>query len=78
MLLDADFNYSDDTYRNTVNNINDSLFQVRLVTLYLPITAGLLGLVLVVVGLMMVARSGRRPEQHAVAEDRTARHLQEV
>ena len=78
VLLDADFNYSDETFRNTVNNINSSLFQVRLVTLYLPLTAGLLGLVLMIVGLMMVARSGR-PEQGGVAaEDRTARHLQEV
>ena len=73
VLLDADFHYSDETTKNTVDGVNKNLFQLKLVSLYLPIAGGVIGLVLIVAGLSMASRgSGRREDEYS--PDAPVRH----
>jgi hypothetical protein len=76
VLLDADFNYSDATAQTTLTGVKNNVAQIRLVSVYLPIGAGLIGLGLIIAGLSIVF-GGRRRDEEAAA-DREARHLLEV
>jgi Porin PorA len=77
VLLDADFNYSDATAASTLTRVKENVSQINLVSIYLPIGAGFVGLGLIIAGLSMVLRS-RRPDDTTDSEDRAARHLAEV
>jgi hypothetical protein len=77
VLLNADFNYADETFQSTVSGVKDNLSQLKLVSVTLPIGAGVLGLVLIIAGLSMVLRT-RRSDEEAAQADREARHLLEV
>jgi hypothetical protein len=63
VLLDADFRYTDDTKKKTADGISSNRTLLNLVSLYLPLILGVLGVALVVAGLMM--RSPRRGEHAA-------------
>jgi len=60
-LLNADFVYTTDTIKSSAQSAKDNGFQLSLVTLYLPIGCGVLGLVLLVGAFVML--KGRRPGQ---------------
>ncbi len=54
LLLDADFNYTPETVANSVQSAKDNGSLLKLVTLWLPIGAGVLGLVLAVIGILLL------------------------
>jgi hypothetical protein len=56
LLLDADFNYTADTVKDSVDTAKSNKGQLQLLTLWGPIVLGLLGLILAIVGLVMVIR----------------------
>ncbi|MBM0205496.1 DUF3068 domain-containing protein [Micromonospora sp. STR1s_5] len=67
VLLDADFNYNDDTVSRSVETVKDNRFKIGLISFWGPIVAGVLGLIAVVFGVWLVTRS----------EGGTARHRAE-
>lgn len=77
VLLDADFNYADDTFKKTISGVKENLSQLKLVSVNLPIGAAVVGLVLIIAGASMVLRR-RRGDEEAASADREARHLLEV
>jgi hypothetical protein len=56
LLLDGDFVYTDETIANSVKAAKSNRFQINLVGLYLPIVAGILGLIALIAGLVLVIR----------------------
>ncbi|MGC4754609.1 DUF3068 domain-containing protein [Micromonospora trifolii] len=67
VLLDADFNYTDDTVSRSVETVKDNRFKIGLISFWGPIVAGVLGLIAVVFGVWLVTRP----------EGGTARHRAE-
>ncbi|MBQ0988778.1 DUF3068 domain-containing protein [Micromonospora sp. PSH03] len=67
VLLDADFNYTDDTVSRSVETVKDNRFKIGLISFWGPIVAGVLGLIAVVFGVWLVIRP----------EGGTARHRAE-
>ncbi|MFI6065874.1 DUF3068 domain-containing protein [Micromonospora sp. NPDC051227] len=67
VLLDADFNYNDDTVSRSVETVKDNRFKIGLISFWGPIVAGVLGLIAVVFGVWLVTRP----------EGGTARHRAE-
>lgn len=53
-LLDADFVYTTDTIKNSAQSAKDNGFKLSLITLYLPIAAAVVGLVLLIGGFLML------------------------
>ncbi|MET7951552.1 DUF3068 domain-containing protein [Micromonospora sp. NPDC005324] len=56
VLLDADFNYTDDTVSRSVETVKDNRFKIGLISFWGPIVAGVLGLIAVVFGVWLVTR----------------------
>ncbi|MDG9673208.1 DUF3068 domain-containing protein [Micromonospora sp. DH14] len=56
VLLDADFNYNDDTVSRSVETVKDNRFKIGLISFWGPIVAGVLGLLAVVFGVWLVTR----------------------
>ncbi|WCN81360.1 porin PorA family protein [Micromonospora sp. LH3U1] len=56
VLLDADFNYTDDTVSRSVQTVKDNRFKIGLISFWGPIAAGVLGLIALVVGVWLVTR----------------------
>ncbi|MEU8388906.1 DUF3068 domain-containing protein [Micromonospora sp. NPDC048843] len=67
VLLDADFNYTDDTVSRSVETVKDNRFKIGLISFWGPIVSGVLGLIAVVFGVWLVTRP----------EGGTARHRAE-
>ncbi|MFI6783957.1 DUF3068 domain-containing protein [Micromonospora sp. NPDC050276] len=67
VLLDADFNYNDETVSRSVETVKDNRFKIGLISFWGPIVAGVLGLLAVVFGVWLVTRP----------EGGTARHRAE-
>ncbi|MEW2431682.1 DUF3068 domain-containing protein [Micromonospora sp. NPDC047644] len=67
VLLDADFNYTDDTVSRSVETVKENRFKIGLISFWGPIVAGVLGLIAVVFGVWLVTRP----------EGGTARHRAE-
>ncbi|SCL15152.1 Protein of unknown function [Micromonospora rhizosphaerae] len=57
VLLEADFNYTPDTIANSVKTAKSNRMKIDLVRLYVPIGAGVLGLLALVVGVLLVVRA---------------------
>ncbi|MFC4146833.1 DUF3068 domain-containing protein [Micromonospora mangrovi] len=57
VLLDADFRYTPDTVANSVKTAKDNRFKIGMVRTYVPIGAGVLGLLALAAGLLLVLRS---------------------
>jgi Porin PorA len=80
-LLQADFAYTPETTANSVNSAKDNGFLLDLVSLYLPITAGVLAVALIVGGLLLARRrpdsddesfsDGLAPRRHRLQDDTT-------
>ncbi len=81
-LLQADFGYTPETMANSADSAKDNGFLLDLVSLYLPITAGVLAVALIVGGLLLVRRrpdsddesfsDGLAPRRHRLQDDTTA------
>ncbi|RZT81636.1 DUF3068 family protein [Micromonospora violae] len=56
VLLDADFNYTDDTVSRSVETVKDNRFKIGLISFWGPIVAGVLGLLAVIFGVWLVTR----------------------
>ncbi|WP_433265143.1 DUF3068 domain-containing protein [Micromonospora vinacea] len=81
VLLDADFNYTDDTVSRSVETVKDNRFKIGLISFWGPIVAGVLGLLAVVFGVWLVTRpeggSARHRAEPAVADPTPTRVDQE-
>ncbi|MBQ0903405.1 DUF3068 domain-containing protein [Micromonospora sp. U21] len=67
VLLDADFNYTDETVSNSVKTAKDNRFKIGLISLWGPIAAGALGLLALVVGVWLVTRGNGGNARHRAA-----------
>lgn len=67
VLLDADFRYTKETVTSSSNRAAENAQKISLVTFWLPVILGVLGLIAIVVGLLLVLRGPR---------DGAARHRQ--
>ncbi|MBM0277045.1 DUF3068 domain-containing protein [Micromonospora tarensis] len=56
VLLDADFNYTDDTVSRSVETVKENRSKIGLISFWGPIAAGVLGLIALVVGVWLVTR----------------------
>lgn len=54
VLLDADFNSTPESIANSVASAKDSGSQLKFISVYVPVGAGLLGLLLVIVGVLLL------------------------
>ncbi len=61
-LLDLDVDFTDDQITTSVNDAEDGIAQLRLIALYAPIGAGLLGLLLILAGLFLALRRRSEPD----------------
>ncbi|MET8361731.1 DUF3068 domain-containing protein [Micromonospora sp. NPDC005171] len=81
VLLDADFNYTDDTVSRSVETVKDNRFKIGLISFWGPIVAGVLGLLAVVFGVWLVTRpeggTARHRAEPAVADPTPTRVDQE-
>ncbi|MGW5561010.1 porin PorA family protein [Micromonospora sp. NPDC003944] len=81
VLLDADFNYTDDTVSRSVETVKDNRFKIGLISFWGPIVAGVLGLIAVVFGVWLVTRpeggTARHRADPAVADPTPTRVDQE-
>ncbi|NYF55847.1 hypothetical protein HDA35_001678 [Micromonospora purpureochromogenes] len=69
VLLDADFRYTDDTVAKSVKTVEDNRSKIDMVRTYVPIGAGVLGLLALVAGLLLVLRAnGDTAAQRQLAE----------
>ncbi|MFG1659610.1 DUF3068 domain-containing protein [Micromonospora chersina] len=70
VLLDADFNYTDDTIAKSVETAKDNRFKINMVRTYVPIGAGVLGVVALLAGMLLVLRGngGDAAARHRLAE----------
>jgi len=66
VLLDAPFVYTDDTIRSAAETAKENRQKLALVTMWAPIGLSVLGAILLIVGIMLVAR-GRRQMAAAAA-----------
>ncbi|MCM0674912.1 DUF3068 domain-containing protein [Micromonospora phytophila] len=57
VLLDADFNYTEATITKSVKTAKENRSKIGLISLWLPIAAGVLGLIALVAGVLLVLRS---------------------
>ncbi|RAO57357.1 hypothetical protein LUPAC06_03078 [Micromonospora saelicesensis] len=64
VLLDADFNYNDDTISRSVETVKDNRFKIGLISFWGPIAAGVLGLIALVVGVWLVTRTNDGAARH--------------
>ncbi|WP_330464775.1 DUF3068 domain-containing protein [Micromonospora zamorensis] len=64
VLLDADFNYNDDTVSRSVETVKDNRFKIGLISFWGPIAAGVLGLIALVVGVWLVTRTNDGAARH--------------
>ena len=69
-ILDAVFTYTDDTITRSADTAGSNRQLLQIVTMWGPIALVVLGLILVVVGLMLIARRTRG--RHAGLADETA------
>ncbi|WP_025619815.1 DUF3068 domain-containing protein [Salinispora cortesiana] len=67
VLLDADFSYTDDTVKNSVETVKSNRLKIGLARLWGPIAAGVLGLIALVVGLRLFLRTGGAAGRHSAA-----------
>ncbi|ABP52680.1 DUF3068 domain-containing protein [Salinispora tropica] len=67
VLLDADFNYTDDTVNNSVESVKTNRLKIGLARLWGPIAAGVLGLIALAVGLRLFLQTGGAAGRHAAA-----------
>ncbi|WP_018221694.1 DUF3068 domain-containing protein [Salinispora pacifica] len=67
VLLDADFNYTDDTVNNSVETVKSNRLKIGLARLWGPIAAGVLGLIALAVGLRLFLRTGGAGGRHSTA-----------
>ncbi|MEU7174026.1 MULTISPECIES: DUF3068 domain-containing protein [Micromonospora] len=56
VLLDADFNYNDDTISRSVETVKDNRFKIGMISVWGPIIAGVLGLIALIAGVWLVTR----------------------
>ncbi|MGN9778660.1 DUF3068 domain-containing protein [Micromonospora sp. H33] len=56
VLLDADFNSTEETINKSVETAKDNRFKIALISLWVPIVAGVLGLIALVAGILLVMR----------------------
>ncbi|MFF5053240.1 DUF3068 domain-containing protein [Micromonospora sp. NPDC000663] len=56
VLLDADFNYTDETVTRSADTAKDNRFKIGLISLWGPIAAGVLGLLALIAGVWLVTR----------------------
>ncbi|TYB34225.1 DUF3068 domain-containing protein [Micromonospora sp. AP08] len=70
VLLDADFNYTDDTIAKSVETAKDNRFKINMVRTYVPIGAGVLGVLALLAGMLLVLRGngGDATARHRLAE----------
>lgn len=64
VLLDADFNYTDDTVGRSVATVEDNRSKIGLISFWGPIAAGVLGLIAVVAGVWLVTRPNGGSARH--------------
>ncbi len=76
-ILDATFTYTDDTIKSAAETAGSNRQRLRLVGVWAPIGLALLGLVLVVAGVMLVARGPRTATAGVPAQRRGGRHTVE-
>ena len=73
VLLDADFNYTDETVTSSVDTVKSNRLKIGLASLWGPIAAAILGLIALVVGLRLVIQgngaTGRHSAPSAAAAD---------
>ncbi|GAA4578736.1 hypothetical protein GCM10023176_55230 [Micromonospora coerulea] len=68
VLLDADFKSTDDSVANSVKTVKDNRSKIDMVRTYVPIGAGVLGLLALAAGLLLVLRSnGDSAARHQLA-----------
>lgn len=67
VLLDADFNYTDDTVQNSVETVKTNRLKIGLARLWGPIAAAVLGLIALVVGLRLFLQVGGTTGRHSAA-----------
>lgn len=65
VLLDADFNYTEDTISSTVESVKKNRLQISLVKLWAPIAAAVLGLIALAVGLWLFFSAGGAAGRHS-------------
>lgn len=65
VLLDADFNYTEDTISSTVESVKKNRFQIGLVGLWAPIAAAVLGLIALALGLRLFFQAGGGAGRHS-------------
>ncbi|WP_027660277.1 DUF3068 domain-containing protein [Salinispora fenicalii] len=65
VLLDADFNYTDDTVKNSVETVKTNRLKIGLARLWGPIAAGVLGLIALAVGLRLFFQTGGTAGRHS-------------
>ena len=76
-ILDAGFTYTDDTIRNAAETAGSNRQRLRLVGVYAPIALAVLGLILVVAGVVLVARGPRTAAAGVPGQRRSGRHAVE-
>ncbi|MFC0002555.1 DUF3068 domain-containing protein [Micromonospora siamensis] len=64
VLLDADFNYTDETVSRSAETVKDNRFKIGLISLWGPIVAGVLGLIALVAGVWLVTRPNGGAARH--------------
>jgi len=72
-ILDAEFTYTDDTINKAADTAKSNRERLALVSVYVPIGLAVLGLILLVVGILLAARSPRAAEVAALRRE-SARH----
>jgi len=76
-LLDADFNYSDSTIKDTVKSVKKNRNLIMMASVWLPIIFAMLGLALIVFAFLVMRRDPERAYRSggAHADDRAARQM---
>ncbi|MEH1028073.1 DUF3068 domain-containing protein [Micromonospora profundi] len=64
VLLDADFNYTDDTVSRSVETVKGNRFKIGMISLWGPIIAGVLGLIALIAGVWLVTRPNGGSARH--------------
>ncbi|MCZ7377878.1 DUF3068 domain-containing protein [Micromonospora sp. WMMC250] len=67
-IIDADLAFTEDTQKQQAKAAKDARGQINLLTTVVPVILGLLGLALVLLGVYLVVRAGRRRPEAALVE----------
>ncbi|MDG4835692.1 DUF3068 domain-containing protein [Micromonospora sp. WMMD967] len=67
-IIDADLAFTEDTQKQQAKAAKDARGQINLLTTVVPVILGLLGLALVLIGVYLVVRAGRRRPEAALVE----------